>query len=212
MSIEIEDSLSVDFIKPRYVSINAKQYDKDVRKICVSCYANGRYIKIGNSYNYAYLRFRRSDGKCIFSSCVITKEGKVQFKLNKPMLDIAGKHWADIVLIAVDKQIAENSFGIFVVGNSDNSNELTYYPLPIVESDDNGNIVVNSVMDNGEISMLNQDPSPFVTDDGNGNVVIASILDSGEIVIEEAGIVSTMPFCVNVIKSAYFEENTGFIV
>ena len=35
MSIEIEDSLSVDFIKPRYVSINAKQYDKDVRKICI---------------------------------------------------------------------------------------------------------------------------------------------------------------------------------
>lgn len=214
MSVSSVSDIRLDFVRSKYVAVNAKQFDQGARKVRVSCYNNGEFVKVGDGYNYAYLRMRRIDGKCIFLACSITKDGRIEFTFKKPMLDLHGKSWADIILIAAKKPNINKTIGLFAIGNEENKaeHERVYYPLPIVSSDDDGHVIVTQVDDKGKIYTLNQDPSPFVTDDNNGNVVAASVMESGEIIIEEAGVISTMPFCINVIKSAYFEENTGFIM
>jgi hypothetical protein len=99
MDLKITKSINVDFYNTKYISINAKQFDKGSRFILVSCQNNGEVLQLDNTSNYAYIRYRKADDIGVFNSCEITKEGKVLIEITEQMLSVAGKCYADLVIV-----------------------------------------------------------------------------------------------------------------
>lgn len=115
MSLEVVRQLNVDFHDAKYISINAKQYDRASRFILITCYNQGKLMSINNTSNSAYIRYRKSDDLGVFNSCEITNEGKILIELTEQMLAVAGKCLADLVIVTknatieIDKETSEIS-------------------------------------------------------------------------------------------------------
>ena len=96
---EIIKQINVDFHNTRYIQVNAKQLDDLSRFILVSCYNQGDFYPIDNTYNYAYVRYRKADDLNVFNCCDITEDGKVLIELTKQMLAYDGRCYADLVIV-----------------------------------------------------------------------------------------------------------------
>lgn len=179
MNLEIIRQLNIDFYHTKYVSINAKKHDKLSRYILVTCYNQGKMIHIDNTSNFAYIRYKKADTFSVFNSCTITNDGKILVELTEQMLAAAGTCCADLVIL--------------------NQNDDTNTPISTTTSvtDDNSGIVLD--MDFS---------SAFSTDDGDGNVSIlmGNVESDGQIIYQNANIISTMPFYINVLETAF--DNT----
>ena len=99
MSLEIIKEISVDFYYSKYIQINAKQDDKSSRFILVTCYNQGTFFPIDNTYNYAFIRYRKPDALNVFNSCNITEDGKILIELTEQMLAFDSKCYADLVIV-----------------------------------------------------------------------------------------------------------------
>lgn len=99
MKTEIVTNIDIDFYDTRYLTINAKQYDKQSRFILFSCHDNGKSVLFDPSKNYAYVRYRKPDYLGVFNECTITKEGNILVELTEQMLAVPGNCYADIFII-----------------------------------------------------------------------------------------------------------------
>lgn len=99
MSLEIIKELNIDLYNSKYISVNAKQYDKSSRYILATCYNQGSIFPIDNISNYAFVRYRKPDEKNVFNCCDITKDGKVLIELTEQMLAFVGKCFIDLVIV-----------------------------------------------------------------------------------------------------------------
>ena len=99
MGLDIIKQLSVDFYETRYISINAKQYDNSSRFIELTCFNQGTLYPIDNVYNYAFIRYRKSDDLNTFNCCNITEDGKIVIELTEQMLACEGRSYADLVIV-----------------------------------------------------------------------------------------------------------------
>ena len=99
MNLEIIKEINIDFNDTRYISINAKQYDKSSRYILVTCYNHGAIFPIDNTYNYVYVRARKPDDNGVFNTCEITSDGKILVELTPQMLSFVGKIFVDLVIV-----------------------------------------------------------------------------------------------------------------
>ena len=99
MKTEIVTNIDIDFYDTRYLTINAKQYDKQSRFILFSCHDNGKSVLFDPSKNYAYVRYRKPDYLGVFNECTITKEGNILVELTEQMLAVSGNCYADIFII-----------------------------------------------------------------------------------------------------------------
>lgn len=111
MSLEIIKELNIDFYNSKYISVNTKQYDKSSRYILVTCYNQGNIFPIDNTYNYAFVRYRKPDEKNVFNCCEITKDGKVLIELTEQMLAFVGKCFIDLVIVN-NEPLSINSIAI----------------------------------------------------------------------------------------------------
>lgn len=98
MSLEIIKQINVDFHDTKYISINAKQYDKESRFILVTCCDQGKVLQLDKDSNYAYIRYEKPDDLGVFNSCEITDDGKILIELSEQMLAFAGKCCADVIV------------------------------------------------------------------------------------------------------------------
>lgn len=109
MSSKITKKINVDLHDSKYISINAKQYDKESRFVLISCYNNGDAYFVDKRSNYAYIRYKKPDDFGVFNSCEITNDGKILVELTEQMLSVAGKCCADIIIASGEIEIdAEN--------------------------------------------------------------------------------------------------------
>lgn len=99
MSLDIIKELNIDFYKTKYISINAKQYDKSSRFILVTCYNQGAIFPIDNVYNHVFVRYRKPDDLNVFNSCDVTEDGKILIELTEQMLAFVGKSFVDLVIV-----------------------------------------------------------------------------------------------------------------
>ena len=99
MNLEIIKEQKVDLYTSKYISINAKQYDKSSRYILVNCYNQETFFPIDNIYNYAFVRYRKPDDKNVFNLCNITEDGKVLIELTEQMTAFVGKCFIDLVIV-----------------------------------------------------------------------------------------------------------------
>lgn len=136
MGLEIVRQLNVDFHDAKYISINAKQYDKASRFILITCCNQGVITPIENDSNYAFIRYRKPDSLGVFNSCKITDEGKILIELTEQMLSTIGKSDADLVIVhnesgSVDVDI---STGEIIVGNGSSILSTMHFYINVIES------------------------------------------------------------------------------
>ena len=79
---------------------------------------------------------------------------------------------------------------------------MKFYKEPVVSHDDEGNVSIQELIENGNIIDFNT-LRPFVVNDGNGNVYLSSIEKNGEVIMPNTSVLSTMTFYVNVIDSVF---------
>ena len=136
MSLEIVKQLNVDFHDAKYISINAKQYDKASRFILITCYNQGVITPIRNTSNYAFIRYRKPDSLGVFNSCEITNEGKILIELTEQMLSTVGKSYADLVIVHNESDGVEIdiSTGEIIVGDGSSILSTMHFCVNVIES------------------------------------------------------------------------------
>lgn len=144
MDFKVVRNINVDFHDSKYISVNAKQYDKKSRFILVTCYNNGDIFPIDNINNYAYIRYRKSDDLGVFNSCDITDEGKILVELSEQMLAVAGKCYADLVIVNNNLiDVVENT-GELIVDNSDCIVSTMLFCINVIEDSFNNTEIESS--------------------------------------------------------------------
>lgn len=179
MSLEVIKEINIDFHDKKYISINAKQYDKLSRFVLVTCYNQKNVYHIDNNFNSAYIRYRKSDDLGVFNKCKITDDGKIFIELTEQMLAIPGTCYADLIIL---NKISDND---------DNTEAINNWYHLTHSYDGNGNVTFNT--------------SDFVdvNNDSNGNITFDNI-SLGDIITDgKYSILSTMTFCINVIETAF---------
>lgn len=134
MDLKVVRQINVDFHDSKYISVNAKQYDKSSRFILVTCYNNGDIFRIDNTDNYAYIRYRKPDDLGVFNSCNITDDGKILIELSEQMLAVIGKSYADLVIVNNNLiDVVENT-GELIVDDSDCIVSTMIFCINVIES------------------------------------------------------------------------------
>ena len=110
MSIEAILPINVDFCNQKYISINAKQYDRDSRFLLVTCYNGGVPFILSVAQHSAYIRYKKPDGYSVFEMCSI-KNGKVLVPLTEQMLAVQGTCVADLIVVDKDKVYVNTQTG-----------------------------------------------------------------------------------------------------
>ena len=131
---DIIKEINVDVYDRKIIIVNAKQYDSLARYILVTCYNQGVVFPINYSLQYAYVRMKKPDGKCVFNDCKITTDGKVKIELTEQMLASSGN--AIIELVILDKDNTMDVFantGNLTINNQKIFSTMTFY-INIVDS------------------------------------------------------------------------------
>lgn len=133
MSLKTTRQLNIDFFTQKYISIDAKQYDRESRFILVTCYDKGNLMPINNNTCFAYVRYRKADNVGVFNECEITNDGKILIELTEQMLATVGMSYVDLVIhegVNLGVEISENNDGeIEIIELSKNSilATMTFY-------------------------------------------------------------------------------------
>lgn len=99
MALQSITNINVDFYDKKYISINAKQHDKNSRFLSITCYNHGEIYPINAGEHSAYIRYRKSDNHSVFNSCEIKHTGKILVELTEQMLASDGVCYADLVIV-----------------------------------------------------------------------------------------------------------------
>ena len=99
MSLQSITQLNIDFYNKKYITINAKQHDKNSRFISVICHNRGELFPINASEHVAYVRYKKSDEHSVFNFCEINRKGEILVELTEQMLACDGICFADLVIV-----------------------------------------------------------------------------------------------------------------
>ena len=138
MSLKAIKQINVDFHDSKYISINAKQYDRMSRFILVSCHNNGTVFPLDNIYHYAFIRYRKADDLGVFNKCDITDDGKILIELSEQMLAAVGRCYADLIIIENNyvteyTPIIENT-GELIINDNDSILSTMTFCINVIET------------------------------------------------------------------------------
>ena len=117
MNLQATKKINIDVSRDKYISINAKQYDRNLRYILATCYREGELLPIDPNTCFASIRYRKPDGYGVFNSCEIKTVGEFLIVVTELMDAVPGICYADLV-------IYENNLAVKVVENEDGTIEL----------------------------------------------------------------------------------------
>lgn len=123
MNSQAVKKVGIDVSDNKYISINAKQYDRNLRYILITCYNQKVLFPIKKSVHSAYIRYKKPDNHEVFNTCEITENGEILVELTEQMLAVAGICYADVVIhknMALEVDIAENDDGLVEIINVGN--------------------------------------------------------------------------------------------
>ena len=128
MDLQTTKQINIDVAKYKYISLNAKQYDRNLRYILITCYCNDELLPINKNTHFASVRYGKPDNRGVFNTCEITSDGKILIELTEQMLAVVGTCYADVVIhenanLTVD--IVENADGTIVLKDMGNSGILS---------------------------------------------------------------------------------------
>lgn len=132
MDLQTTRELNIDVSNHKYLSIDAKQYDRNLRYILITCYNQGNFFPINKNTCFASIRYRKPDNYGVFNTCEITQDGKILVELTEQMLAVAGLCYADVVIhenLNLAVNIVENADGsveIIDTGNSGIISTMTF--------------------------------------------------------------------------------------
>lgn len=99
MSLQSITKVNIDFCNKKYISINAKQYDRKSRYLLFTCYNSGELFPVYPGKHSAYVRYKKADEYNVFNFCEITSDNKVLVELTEQMLAVEGICYADLVIV-----------------------------------------------------------------------------------------------------------------
>lgn len=117
MALQAIANINVDFYDKKYISINAKQLDKDTRFLSVTCYSHGELYPLNSGEHSAYIRYRKPDGFCVFNVCEINLKGKILVELTEQMLATSGICYVDLVVTNHGGAVIDETTGKIVAIN-----------------------------------------------------------------------------------------------
>lgn len=118
MDLNVIKEIEIDFYGKKYVSINAKQYDRGSRYLLVTCVNQDEVVSIDKDL-FCYARYRKADDLGVYESCQITNDGKILVELTEQMLVAIGVCYLDIVIIE-NKAISINeNIGELLISDND---------------------------------------------------------------------------------------------
>ncbi len=132
MDLQTTRQLNIDVSNHKYLSIDAKQYDRNLRYILITCYHQGSFLPINKNTCFASIRYRKPDDWGVFNTCEITEDGKILVELTEQMLAVSGLCYADVVIhenMQLKVDIVENADGsveIIDTGNSGVISTMTF--------------------------------------------------------------------------------------
>lgn len=132
MDLQTTRQLNIDVSNHKYLSIDAKQYDRNLRYILITCYNQGDFFPINKNTCFASIRYRKPDNYGVFNTCEITQDGRILVELTEQMLSVAGLCYADVVIhenLNLAVNIVENADGsveIIDTGNSGIISTMTF--------------------------------------------------------------------------------------
>ena len=133
MDLQVTRQVNIDVAKHKYIKINAKQYDRNLRYILITCYRNDELLPINKNTCFASIRYRKPDNYGVFNTCEITQDGKILVELTEQMLAVAGFCYVDLVVhknINLSVDIVENAddgtVEIIDTGNSGIISTMTF--------------------------------------------------------------------------------------
>lgn len=128
MALQAIANITVDFYDKKYISINAKQLDKETRFLSITCYSHGELCPLNSSEHSAYIRYKKPDGYCVFNFCEIDRKGKILVELTEQMLATAGIGYADLVVVNKGSAVVDENTGeIITINNSGILSSMPFY-------------------------------------------------------------------------------------
>ena len=98
MDLQATKQINIDVSKHKYILLDAKQYDRNLRYVLITCYHQGSFLPINKNTCFASIRYRKPDNYGVFNTCEITQDGKILVELTEQMLAVAGLCYADVVI------------------------------------------------------------------------------------------------------------------
>ena len=99
MALQSITNVNIDFVEPKYIMINAKQYDDCSRLIYITCYNDGSLYSLSAKNHTAFIKFRKADGRYVYNFCDIDYKGRITVELTEQMLAASGICYAEIVVL-----------------------------------------------------------------------------------------------------------------
>lgn len=128
MDLQTTKQINIDVAKYKYISVDAKQYDRNLRYILITCYRNGELLPINKNTHFASIRYRKPDGNGVFNTCEITQDGKILVEVTEQMLAVADYSYADVVIhenVNLSVEIVENADKTVTLKDTGNSGILS---------------------------------------------------------------------------------------
>lgn len=129
MALQAIANINVDFYDKKYISINAKQLDRNTRFLLVTCYSHGELYHLNAGEHSAYIRYKKPDGYSVFNFCDINSKGKILVELTEQMLAVDGICYTDLVIVNKGNAIVDKNTGEIVA--IDNAGILSSMPFYI---------------------------------------------------------------------------------
>ena len=128
MALQAIVNINVDFYDKKYISINAKQLDRETRFLLVTCYSHGELYPLNSAEHSAYIRYKKPDGYCVFNFCDIDDNGKILVELTEQMLAVAGISYTDLVIVNKGNAVIDKNTGeIVAINNSGILSTMPFY-------------------------------------------------------------------------------------
>ena len=129
MSQKVYSEIRIDLSEPKYIIINAKQYDSNSRNLLITCYNDSKRVVFSNTENSAFIRYTKPDGYGVFNKCEITDDGKVSIELTEQMLAACGTSLADVMIVdsSESEPTIDDEGNLIFVGNSYIISTMNFY-------------------------------------------------------------------------------------
>lgn len=93
----------LDITKNRYVSVQVKQNDRNIRTIIATITNNGKPYHI-DSYIVPRIKCKKSDGTYVVNDCTILEDGNIKIQVTDQMTICDGMHDCELALFEVNTE------------------------------------------------------------------------------------------------------------
>lgn len=122
----VSRNIILDVSKSKYVVVQVKQYDKNIREIIAKITDNGRPYGIDNTI-VPRIKCKKDDGTYVVNDCIILEDGDIKIDVTDQMTAAAGTHDCELALFdaETDKVIHTMNFIINVKAAVFSDDEVT---------------------------------------------------------------------------------------